>query len=1041
MADSGPSWRKTSGDQSSKPGERAPSETEDQSSKPGKRAPSDTEDQSSKPVERAPPETEDQSSKPGESAPPETEDQSSKPGESAPPETEDQSSKPGERAPSETPSESTQPGERAPSETPPESTQPGERAPSETPSESTQLMEVSESGSESTQLMEVSESGSERTQPMTSLAAGSGAQLVDLLQSCPEQTLLLGSEFSELGPDLANTTIIYVQADGSLVEGSGLTAEEQQALLEQLTQQQVVQVSDSEAAQLLHQSQLLRTTTTHNTALDPSQLQQVINQVTKSQQQVINQVTKSQQQVQVPQQNLKQVQVSQQNLKQVQVPQQNLKQVQVSQQNLKQVQVSQQNLKQVQNASQQLKTAAQQVAMQTGGSVQTLSPSDARPPDVRPPDTRPPDIRPPDTRSPDVRPPDVRPPDPEPVRIQIQVPSKQEVKSGPAPQQGIVAVNHPHVKLSANGSAQILHLQPVIGQQGQQFFLQQGDAPIQLLLHSPAPVPGSLLPLVHKLTGQTSSSSQKPPVRVPPPAVIRTEAKTASIPLIKTSKSPSTPVQGPVKPVQSPVNPVQSPVKLVQSPRPPVRDKEQKKRKRESKAAKVQTRSGRVSRPPKYKAKDYKFIKTEDLADSHQSDSDDYSDLSEEEEGGPGLAPPLTCSHKSRPHSCQTCDKAYIGAGGLNRHYRLNPTHGEPDPPGDTPRPLSDDSLSEETTAGRGEEEEEKEEEKPVAMTTSRVEGGPAAGLRGLPPRRGPGRPRGRGRGRGRGRVLGPPPKVVGGLVSRRGRRGRPPKLAVTMATAEQLAERRRERLYEAVQQCGDQELVEALLPRLSEKISLWELLLAKVDGGAATRFPDMYREFESLQAQVRQAAQDYIISPQAGGAPLEVRNIEVARSLGILDEVNRMKVLPGSSPSLTNKSVRYLENSKMLPPSKRFKMENRVQQNGVTGPVFGPSGSSPLKSVSDSASSSCPPAEARTLMKEEVLGPGSESRSESAPPEEQIYLQTGGLTVQPGDRMVILNGPDGTTLQIQTPEGVPLDGVPLEGVPLEALLGIEAPQ
>ncbi|XP_033984959.1 flocculation protein FLO11 isoform X3 [Trematomus bernacchii] len=1013
MADSGPSWRKTSGDQSSKPGERAPSESGDQSSKPGERAPSEIEDQSSNPGEKAPSETEDQSSKPGERATSETEDQSSKPVERAPPETEDQSSKPGERAPSEsgdqstqhgerapseTPSESTQPGERAPSETPSESTQPGERAPSETPSESTQPGEVSESGSESTQLMEVSESGSERTQPMDSLAAGSGAQLVDLLQSCPEQTLLLGSEFSGLGPDLANTTIIYVQADGSLVEGSGLTAEEQQALLEQLTQQQVVQVSDSEAAQLLHQSQLLRTTTTHNTALDPSQLQQVINQVTKSQQQV-----------QVPQQNLKQVQVSQQNLKQVQVSQQNLKQVQVPQQNLK-------------NASQQLKTAAQQVAMQTGGSVQVIQKK------------------------------------PEPVRIQIQVPSKQEVKSGPAPQQGIVAVNHPHVKLSANGSAQILHLQPVIGQQGQQFFLQQGDAPIQLLLHSPAPVPGSLLPLVHKLTGQTPSSSQKPPVRVQPPAVIRTEAKTASIPLIKTSTSPSTPVQGPVKlvqgpvklvqgpvkPVQSPVKPVQSPVKLVQSPvkpvqspRPPVRDKEQKKRKRESKAAKVQTRSGRVSRPPKYKAKDYKFIKTEDLADSHQSDSDDYSDLSEEEEGGPGLAPPLTCSHKSRPHSCQTCDKAYIGAGGLNRHYRLNPTHGEPDPPGDTPRPLSDDSQPEETTAGRREEEEEEEEEKPVAMTTSRVEGGPAAGLRGLPPRRGPGRPRGRGRGRGRGRVLGPPPKVVGGLVSRRGRRGRPPKLAVTMATAEQLAERRRERLQEVVQQCGDQELVEALLPRLSEKISLWELLLAKVDGGAATRFPDMYREFESLQAQVRQAAQDYIISPQAGGAPLEVRNIEVARSLGILDEVNRMKVLPGSSPSLTNKSVRYLENSKMLPPSKRFKMENRVQQNGVTGPVFGPSGSSPLKSVSDSASSSCPPAEARTLMKEEVLGPGSES----APPEEQIYLQTGGLTVQPGDRMVILNGPDGTTMQIQTPEGVPLEGVPLEGVPLEALLGIEAPQ
>lgn len=53
-----------------------------------------------------------------------------------------------------------------------------------------------------------------------------------------------------------------------------------------------------------------------------------------------------------------------------------------------------------------------------------------------------------------------------------------------------------------------------------------------------------------------------------------------------------------------------------------------------------------------------------------------------------------------------------------------------------------------------------------------------------------------------------------------------------------------------------------------------------QVEGGdpARTRFPEIYREFESLQAQVRQAAQDYIISPQGGVTPLEVRNIEVRR-------------------------------------------------------------------------------------------------------------------------------------------------------------------
>lgn len=137
-------------------------------------------------------------------------------------------------------------------------------------------------------------------------------QSADALQPEPA-----AAAFVEL-PDLSNTTILYVQPDGSLVEGSGLTAEEQQAVLTQLSKQQVVQVTDTEAAQLLQHSQLLKPV--QNTALDPSQLQQVINQVTRSQ-----------------------------------------SQVQVSQQNQK---PTVQN-----NASLQLKSAAQQVAMQTSGSV------------------------------------------------------------------------------------------------------------------------------------------------------------------------------------------------------------------------------------------------------------------------------------------------------------------------------------------------------------------------------------------------------------------------------------------------------------------------------------------------------------------------------------------------------------------------------------------------------------------------------------------------------------------------------------------------
>lgn len=113
------------------------------------------------------------------------------------------------------------------------------------------------------------------------------------------------------------------------------------------------------------------------------------------------------------------------------------------------------------------------------------------------------------------------------------------------------------------------------------------------------------------------------------------------------------------------------------------------------KSLKVKTRSGRISRPPKYKAKDYKFIKTEDLADSHPSDSDDYSELSVEEDEDQREKQELfdlsSCSLRPKAFKCQTCEKSYIGKGGLARHLKLNPGHG----------PLEPEMLpSEKATAG-----------------------------------------------------------------------------------------------------------------------------------------------------------------------------------------------------------------------------------------------------------------------------------------------------------------------------------------------------
>lgn len=167
------------------------------------------------------------------------------------------------------------------------------------------------------------------------------AQLAELLQGAPEQSIVVGADLTGLG----NTTIIYVQPDGSL-EGSGLTPEEQQSLLDQLTKQQIVQVSDVEAAQLLQQSPIVKTIPVHNMTLDPNQLQEVINQVTRSQQvQVLQQIPK--QQIPTSRQVVKQHKI-------VQIPQQNLKTNTQS------------------KLSSQAKSAAPQVTIQTGSSVHVL---------------------------------------------------------------------------------------------------------------------------------------------------------------------------------------------------------------------------------------------------------------------------------------------------------------------------------------------------------------------------------------------------------------------------------------------------------------------------------------------------------------------------------------------------------------------------------------------------------------------------------------------------------------------------------------------
>ncbi|XP_036284899.1 zinc finger protein 839 isoform X1 [Pipistrellus kuhlii] len=302
------------------------------------------------------------------------------------------------------------------------------------------------------------------------------------------------------------------------------------------------------------------------------------------------------------------------------------------------------------------------------------------------------------------------------------------------------------------------------------------------------------------------------------------------------------------------------------------------------KSLKVKTRSGRISRPPKHKAKDYKFIRMEDLADSHPSDSDDYSELSVEEEeeqrDKQALFDLPSGSLRPRAFRCQACGKSYIGKGGLARHFRLQPGHGQPQP-----EPQPEPALSEEATgsSARG-----------CAEGRPR---GPASPGRAPPaPLRAGGARPARGSLQNGGPIEAEEASVSEPADGRHSalweserhpgpERGYPP-----APEGRSRAARSRAGLREVLQRCARADLVELALPRLAQAVTVYQFLLKKAERGrpAQPAFPAVYREFEELHQAVKQMCQHYLRDPSPRSQPLEVKAPEVAESLGITEEFLR---------------------------------------------------------------------------------------------------------------------------------------------------------
>ncbi|XP_013363357.1 PREDICTED: zinc finger protein 839 isoform X2 [Chinchilla lanigera] len=259
----------------------------------------------------------------------------------------------------------------------------------------------------------------------------------------------------------------------------------------------------------------------------------------------------------------------------------------------------------------------------------------------------------------------------------------------------------------------------------------------------------------------------------------------------------------------------------------------------------------------------------------------------EEEQQDPQvLFAAASCALRPRAFRCQACDKAYIGPGGLARHWKLNPGHGrlqsaalpekghtEAGTGGLAPWKLCTPEPSTPAAPGRDRAEAAQgglqcaEDEEAMVLEPENT-GHSAAGLQ---------------------------------CGDAEGPAGCRAAVAPWSRTTQLSACRSRARLQESLQQCGQEDLVELALPRLAQVLTVYEFLLekAKDSGAAQPRFPAVYREFEELHGRVKSMCQEHLgHAGPASQEPLEVSDPQVAQSLGITGFLRRTEAHPDCAAS-----------------------------------------------------------------------------------------------------------------------------------------------
>lgn len=299
--------------------------------------------------------------------------------------------------------------------------------------------------------------------------------------------------------------------------------------------------------------------------------------------------------------------------------------------------------------------------------------------------------------------------------------------------------------------------------------------------------------------------------------------------------------------------------------------------KEEKKKHRPRTRSGRISKPPSYMVKDYKRIHHLDFDDEPYDDSDGgYSDYQVSDDEDRGRRSFQGFGGRPRNFKCPTCSKSYIGRGGLCRHLRLYPDHGNPSD--------VDDMVAQ----------------------------GEATSTTDTPPPSGTNNP---------------------AMYMAAPQRGR---------YADMASMRRKARLKEVTKACREEELMEVVLPRLSESVSLWEFLLTKCEKGdpPQLQIPDMLIQLEEVLREMRALSQETLLAVEPGeeaahvGSQLvKIEDENVAQAMGIVTGLYAIQ---------EEESV-----AKVAPPTrKRVRVESENSQparsivgSGAVGAVAGASG------------------------------------------------------------------------------------------------------